>query len=34
VTYANEYTQMSEETHNAAMSGSLGIIMAIGLSYC
>jgi len=24
--------QMTEETHNAAMSGSIGIIMAIGVS--
>ena len=24
--------QMSEETHNAAMSGSIGIVMAIGCS--
>ena len=26
------WVQMTEETHNAAMSGSVGIIMAIGVS--
>ena len=29
---ADNPVQMTEETHNAAMAGSLGIIMAIGVS--
>lgn len=29
---ADGMEQMTEETHNAAMSGSIGIVMAIGVS--